>query len=177
MSIKESLGFVIKSINEFSKRTNIVAINASIHASKLSSYQGAPFHVLVREIQNMSLQSIDKLHELDGLVNEISELSMLINKTGSQRMLLMKIISNKLLNNVVIMKESCDRFESQLKEIKNSRINSPSSSRIVLSIETEWLKFLEGLEIVEPQKSYDNAIHLIATINTLIKEYENYAGE
>jgi len=61
MSIKKKLKNVMNTINDFSKQTNMVAINAAIYASRLSNSEGAPFQVLAREIQNMSTQSMDKL--------------------------------------------------------------------------------------------------------------------
>lgn len=177
MSIRNSLNVVIKSINDFSRRTNIVAINAAIHASKLESHQGAPFNVLVREIQTMSTQSIDKLSELDGLVNEIAELSILINKTGSQRMLLMKIVNACMLDDQKTMEECSSRFSNQLVEIRASRINSRESLLVVDDVSRKWDDFVSKLDQDTPLLNYQRANDTIEIINVLINKYERHAGE
>jgi len=77
----------------------------------------------------------------------------------------------------VVLSESCDRFDKQLKEIKTSPINSLSCHTIIKNIEKEWQVFFECLETTEPHMAYENATALIGVINTLTKEYEKYAGE
>ncbi|UXX78058.1 hypothetical protein N7E81_11885 [Reichenbachiella carrageenanivorans] len=177
MSIKNSLNSVIGSINDFSKRTNIVAINAAIHASKLNSSQGAPFRVLVSEIQNMSAQSIDKLGELNGLVNEITALSILINKTGSQRMLLMKIVNAHMLDDQVTIKQCISLFSQQLEEIKSSKINTSNAQSTILHIEQKWQRFCSELSSISTHEINQMANSLINDFNQVISQYERYAGD
>jgi methyl-accepting chemotaxis protein len=177
MSIKNSLGLVIKSINDFSKRTNMVAINAAIHASKLDIHQGAPFQVLVKEIQTMSSQSIDKLGELDGLVNEIAALSNLINKTGSQRMLLMKTVNACMLEDQNSIEDCCQKFDNQMNEIKASQINTSESFAIIDQVDVKWQSFKTQLNHTTPMANYQRANEAITVINELIEIYEQHAGD
>lgn len=177
MSIKHRLNLVIKSINEFSHRTNVVAINTAIHASKLETHQSAPFKVLVKEIQNMSSQSIDKLSELDELINEITALSSLINMTGSQRMLLFKIVNAHMLEDQQLLEESSLLFTNQLTEISTSKINSKDSLAILDQIEHKWTDFKMKLNDSSPVSNYQRANQIIVSINSLIKQYERHAGQ
>ena len=131
MSIKKKLETVISSINDFSKQTNMVAINASIYASRLSNSEGAPFQVLAKEIQSMSSRSIDKLEELDALMDYITKLSTLINMVGSQRMLLMKMILGNTMNNCKISSQSTALFEANLYEIEASELNTSNTTEII----------------------------------------------
>ena len=176
MSVKEQLSGVIRSINEFSKRTNMVAINAAIQASKLDNLQGAPFRVLADEIQAMSTQSIDKLGELDSLVNEISELSSLINLTGSQRMLLMKILNAKILDDDHMLVSAVNQFTGNLKTISKSAMNDERSERQFGRVTRAWDGIHDRLDVIETTDLCKAVNSLIEDINRLIKEFEQFAG-
>ncbi len=176
MSIKNNLSSVIKSMTDFSSRTNIVAINAAIHASKLHNGQGAPFQILVQEIQRMSAQSNEKLDEIRNLIKEIGDLSVLINRTGGQRMLLMKMVNAKMMDDMDLLQSLSDTFKKHLTDIQSASINSATSHGLILEIESGFRDFKDSLQVVDSSTANTKANDLITKINELIHEYEKYAG-
>lgn len=172
MSIKKKLEIVIKSINNFSKQTNMVAINAAIYASRLNNSQGAPFLVLAKEIQNMSSQSIDKLEELDQLMQYINDISALVNKVGSQRMLIMQMVVGNTMDNSDIFKESVRSFESNLELIRDSSLNTPKIQETISLIEAEWVNNKEDMMGTDTKANFDRATRMVALINNLLDKYE-----
>ena len=177
MNIKHNLNHVIKSMDDFSSKTNMVAINASIRASKLSTSEGAAFQILAREIQSMSSASKDKLEEIHSLINDIAVLSKLINKTGGQRLLLMRIVNAMILGNEKAQEGAMETFNNHLYDIECSTINTEESLALIERLKMEWIGFQHELITWSPQQATDQANDMIDTINLLIKEYEKYAGE
>lgn len=172
MLIKKNLEIVINSINDFSKQTNMVAINAAIYASRLSNSEGAPFQVLAKKIQDMSAQSIDKLGELDKLMNYVTNLSVLINKVGSQRMLLMKMIVANTMNNLDVLNDCIQLFESNQEEIKRSTLNTPETLAKGESISVKWSEIKETLIASDTETNFNQANTIVLMINDLLHLYE-----
>ncbi|MCV9388172.1 methyl-accepting chemotaxis protein [Reichenbachiella ulvae] len=177
MTIKSKLNTVISSMSDFSKQTNMVAINASIHAGRLSPREGAPFQVLAREIQEMSSRSMDKLAELDQLMKEVGEMSRLINYTGRQRMLLMKLVNGKLMNDEEQMKAAISAFEEGLDFIKSSGINDDECSHILDLIDKRRASMINDLKIGLQSALHEQANEVIELINSLLGRYEEFAGQ
>lgn len=177
MTIKNKLNTVISSMSDFSKQTNMVAINASIHAGRLSPREGAPFQVLAREIQEMSSRSMDKLAELDQLMKEVGEMSRLINYTGRQRMLLMKLVNGKLLNDDEQMRAAISAFEEGLDFIRASTINDSDCNHILDMIDKRWQSVINDLKIGLHTGLHEQVNDLIELINSLLGQYEKFAGQ
>lgn len=177
MPIKHNLNHVINSLNSFSAKTQMVAINTSIRASKISNSEGAAFKVLAREIQDISAQSKEKLEEIHALINEIAELSKLINKTGSLRMLLMQIVNNIILDDLEQQKENITKFEQRLTEISSSFVINQSSKLIISKVRSGWQNFQTNMPRLPHLEVMSEAYLLIDEINILINEFEKYAGE
>ncbi|WP_109829889.1 methyl-accepting chemotaxis protein [Reichenbachiella versicolor] len=177
MTIKRNLNRVIRSMDSFSSRSNMVAINASIRASKLTNSEGAAFKVLAREIQEMSTQSKDKLEEINELINEIAILSKLINKTGSLRMLLMRIVNAKILNNKELQEKTTEGFDKNIDIISEASINSDYTLSQIENIKMQWIYFKTDIDSWTSEQALDEANEIIDVINVLIREYEKYSGD
>ncbi len=61
---------IIKVINDITKRTNLLALNASIIAAQAGEY-GKSFGVVADEIRNLSLQTGHSTGEITGIIEEI----------------------------------------------------------------------------------------------------------
>lgn len=61
---------IIEVINEITKRTNLLALNASIIAAQAGEY-GRSFGVVADEIRNLSLQTGRSTEEITGIIEEI----------------------------------------------------------------------------------------------------------
>lgn len=177
MTIKKKLDAVISSMSDFSKQTNMVAINASIHAGRLNTREGAPFQVIAREIQEMSARSITKLEELDALMKEIGAMSRLINLSGRQRMILMKILNAKLLSDHQNMIDSKAVFEESLAAINCSSLNTPESTLVLSAINELWQPVKDQLTSLSPVELSQCFNGIIASINELIAVYEDSSGQ
>ncbi|RJE71442.1 methyl-accepting chemotaxis protein [Reichenbachiella sp. MSK19-1] len=177
MTIKEHLSTVIKSMSDFSRQTNMVAINAAIHAGRLGGSEGAPFRVLAGEIQNMSARSIDKLEELDRLVHDIGEMSGLINRAGRQRMLLMKLLNAQLMENEKMTRETVTAFEGNIEVIRNSRINSAQCLPVLDRVDALWRDMLVSLSDRSAEMLANQVDKLIDQINKLLSYYEAFSGQ
>ncbi|UXP33292.1 methyl-accepting chemotaxis protein [Reichenbachiella agarivorans] len=176
MTIKDKLNSVIGSISGFSRQTNMVAINAAIHAGKLSQKEGAPFQVLAREIQNMSDRSMTKLEELDKLIDEIEALSKLINVTGSQRMLLMKLVNSVLMDDAKMKEETIQQFEKNMEAIRLARINISEQGLMIESIGVDWDELRTDLGELPIDTLNQRVVLIIQKINQLLSQYEKLSG-
>jgi methyl-accepting chemotaxis protein len=63
---------VISLLNEISRQTNLIALNASIEAAKRGE-QGSRFTVIAEEIRKLSLNSRESTKEISSLINSITE--------------------------------------------------------------------------------------------------------
>lgn len=61
---------IVKVINDITKRTNLLALNASIIAAQAGEY-GRSFGVVADEIRNLSLQTGHSTGEITGIIDEI----------------------------------------------------------------------------------------------------------
>jgi methyl-accepting chemotaxis protein len=61
---------IVKVINDITKRTNLLALNASIIAAQAGEY-GKSFGVVADEIRNLSLQTGQSTGEINGIIDEI----------------------------------------------------------------------------------------------------------
>ncbi len=61
---------IVKVINDITKRTNLLALNASIIAAQAGEY-GNSFGVVADEIRNLSLQTGQSTGEINGIIDEI----------------------------------------------------------------------------------------------------------
>lgn len=61
---------IVSVINDITKRTNLLALNASIIAAQAGEY-GKSFGVVADEIRNLSLQTGHSTGEITGIINEI----------------------------------------------------------------------------------------------------------
>ncbi len=174
MTVKDSVHTIIRHMSDFSVRSNMVAINASISASKLNGGQGAAIHYLAGQIQEMSTLSKEKINELNQLMDEISDLSRLINMTGGQRMLLMKMVTAHTLNLNNIRLETMECFSSNLTLIKDSRINTPKSLELIEKIRISWDGYKTRILAIPPIEAFQLSDKLIDQINRLIALYEQY---
>ncbi|PIB36874.1 hypothetical protein BFP72_16430 [Reichenbachiella sp. 5M10] len=177
MTIRDKLNTVISSMSDFSRQTNMVAINAAIHAGKLTGREAAPFMVLSREIQNMSARSMDKLEELDRLVGDIGEVSRLINQTGRQRMLLMKMVNASLMNDTTQVAVAVSAFSDSMVQIQRASINSVRCEQVIHSIRELWDELQSDMSGMAPEEMNGRVLHMIDLINDLLREYEKFAGQ
>jgi hypothetical protein len=177
MSIKASLTGIIGNIRHFSQTTNMIAINASIQASKLTSQERSGIGVLAIQIQDLSTRSMVELKELDVVLQDIILLSALINKTGSQRMLLMKALNAHMLFALEIEKTSLEKFKSNLVEIESSHLNTQGSLIAIEQVKNQFYELINAYQSEEHAVLLQRSELLIEAINALLAEFEKFAGK
>jgi methyl-accepting chemotaxis protein len=129
---------IVSVINEITKRTNLLALNASIIAAQAGEY-GKSFGVVADEIRNLSLQTGQSTGEITGIIEEILKESRDAAENVSQTKLLVqkgvKLGHNTgdSLNTII---ESANQSMEMTEEIKlATREQTQSVSLVTQSIE------------------------------------------
>jgi len=129
---------IADTVNEISRSTNLLSLNASIEAAKASE-SGAGFAVVAKEIRKLAVRSSVQAKEIETIINDIK--SEIIDISSSMKKEVEKINENIVVANIT--KENLHKItldsENTLRSIKD--INK--------IIETQELKIVDVKDVVE----------------------------
>lgn len=111
---------IVDVINEITKKTNLLALNASIIAAQAGEY-GKSFGVVADEIRNLSVQTGQSTYEITGIIEEIqSESRHAAENIASTKTLVQKgvEIGGQMKLNLQVIQESATRSMDMTEEIK-----------------------------------------------------------
>jgi methyl-accepting chemotaxis protein len=124
---------IVKVINDITKRTNLLALNASIIAAQAGEY-GKSFGVVADEIRNLSLQTGQSTGEINGILDEImSESRYATESVTATKELVWKGVklgeeTGKALR---VILESSQRAMEMTEKIKITTAEQTNSARLV----------------------------------------------
>lgn len=187
--MSESLDFqlrrILLAINELTKNTTIISINAGITASKMPTMEGKVFRVIAEEIRKLSHNSMNELDNLEAVLKDVRNLYNIINVAGRQRMLSQKIMKLKLLINSnhdsdfhyqEEYQKSVRLFEESLQFLGKCSMNSPEVNE-ALEIGSEiWQQFMQHLKSNELNQAIAINEKLLFQMNEVTKAYESLSG-
>lgn len=125
---------IVNVISEITKRTNLLALNASIIAAQAGEY-GRSFGVVADEIRNLSLQTGMSTSEITGIMEEIKGESLqTANNIGSTKHLVQKgvEIGQQMGASLKVILESANRSLDMTREIKNATEEEARSAALVM---------------------------------------------
>jgi methyl-accepting chemotaxis protein len=129
---------IISVINDITKRTNLLALNASIIAAQAGEY-GKSFGVVADEIRNLSLQTGQSTGEITGIIEEImNESREAAGNVSSTKDLVQKGVSlgRETGESLQVILESSYRSMAMTDEIKTAaKEQSKSVNMVTQSIE------------------------------------------
>lgn len=189
MILEKRLKIAIKTITELVGKINIISVNASISASRMSNFgtEGAAFKVIANEIQSISNKSLGDIAELGDVIGDVKFLSQTINKAGSLRMLSQKIIKqhfildlNLVNNSEDILKDynvSISKFEEVLCGLDECKLNTDGIVDSISFSKEKWQVFKDSMAKHDHVNCILQNDILLASLQKLVKEYEELAGE
>ncbi|MBI1922501.1 MAG: GAF domain-containing protein [Geobacter sp.] len=125
---------IVSVISEITKRTNLLALNASIIAAQAGEY-GRSFGVVADEIRNLSLQTGMSTNEITGIMEEIKGESLqTANNIGSTKLLVQKgvEIGQQMGESLKVILESSNRSLDMTREIKTATEEEAKSASLVM---------------------------------------------
>lgn len=121
---------IVSAVEEISKRSKILAVNASIEAAKAGRY-GTGFGVVAREIKSMALQSTQALQRINKVLSQVQTTIETIVKNSSRG-------NSRIEEGALQMKESSD-IVTELSEAvhSSSRLATVIDKHIVYQTTTQ----------------------------------------
>ncbi len=151
----EEINSIINIISGVAQQTNILALNASIEASKAGEY-GKPFAVVANEVRLLS-------ENINNSVGEINIISTSINQNLNEANLINKDIMGQFKDNLV---ENI-RFAEIVNTVENhTSSNIQENSNLINSI--NQLKNIVELM----NNSFDSFYSSVSSLNTFVKDYK-----
>ena len=124
---------IVDVINAITKRTNLLALNASIIAAQAGEY-GKSFGVVADEIRNLSLQTGQSTEEITGIIDEImNESHMAASSVTSAKELVRKGVElgEETGKALLVILESSQRAMEMTEKIKIATAEQTTSTRMV----------------------------------------------
>jgi methyl-accepting chemotaxis protein len=124
---------IVKVINDITKRTNLLALNASIIAAQAGEY-GKSFGVVADEIRNLSLQTGQSTGEINGIIDEIMTESRLAAESVTATKELVQIgvkLGEETGKALRVILESSQRAMEMTEKIKMTTTEQTTSARLV----------------------------------------------
>ncbi|HEX9024423.1 MAG TPA: methyl-accepting chemotaxis protein, partial [Geobacteraceae bacterium] len=124
---------IVRVINDITKRTNLLALNASIIAAQAGEY-GKSFGVVADEIRNLSLQTGQSTGEINGIIDEImNESRLAAESVTATKELVQKGVrlgeeTGKALR---VILESAQRAMEMTEKIKTTTAEQTDSAHLV----------------------------------------------
>lgn len=125
---------IVNVISEITKRTNLLALNASIIAAQAGEY-GRSFGVVADEIRNLSLQTGMSTDEITGIMDQIKgETTQTARNIASTKVLVQKgvEIGMQMGGSLNVILESANRSIDMTREIKNATEEQARSAALVM---------------------------------------------
>ncbi|HEX5773793.1 MAG TPA: methyl-accepting chemotaxis protein, partial [Geomobilimonas sp.] len=161
---------IVNVINDITKRTNLLALNASIIAAQAGEY-GKSFGVVADEIRNLSLQTGQSTGEITGIIEEImSESRTAAGSVSVTKELVQKgvILGRQTGDALRVILESSSRSMDMTEEIKVATEEQGRSVRLV----TQSMEDVSTMtsQIFNASKEQANATKSIVRAIDSIKE-------
>ncbi|MBT0652900.1 methyl-accepting chemotaxis protein [Geomobilimonas luticola] len=161
---------IVNVINDITKRTNLLALNASIIAAQAGEY-GKSFGVVADEIRNLSLQTGQSTGEITGIIEEImSESRTAAGSVSVTKELVQKgvILGRQTGDALRVILESSSRSMDMTEEIKIATEEQGKSVRLV----TQSMEDVSTMtsQIFNASKEQANATKSIVRAIDSIKE-------
>lgn len=162
---------IVKVINDITKRTNLLALNASIIAAQAGEY-GKSFGVVADEIRNLSLQTGQSTGEINGIIDEIMSESRLaaVSVTTTKELVQQGVkLGEETGKALRVILESSQRAMEMTEKIMLTTAEQTTSARLVaqsiedVSAMTAQI-FKASKEQSNATKSIDSAIVSIKTM-------------
>lgn len=161
---------IINVINDITKRTNLLALNASIIAAQAGEY-GKSFGVVADEIRNLSLQTGQSTGEITNIIEEILNESRAAAENVSKTKLLVQkgvTLGNNTGNSLNTIIESANQSMEMTEEIKVATREQAQSVDLV----TQSIEDVSAMtsKIFNVSKEQTNATRSIAKAIITIKQ-------
>ena len=165
---------IVSVINDITKRTNLLALNASIIAAQAGEY-GKSFGVVADEIRNLSLQTGQSTGEIAGIIEEILKESRAAAENVTQTKLLVQKgvkLGHNTGNSLHTIIESANQSMEMTEEIKlATREQAESVSLVTQSIEDVSAMTSQIFKVSKEQTKATRSIaHSIVTIKQMAEE-------
>jgi methyl-accepting chemotaxis protein len=161
---------IVKVINDITKRTNLLALNASIIAAQAGEY-GNSFGVVADEIRNLSLQTGQSTGEINGIIDEIMTESRLAAEsvTATKELVQQGVrLGEETGKALRVILESSHRAMEMTEKIKLITAEQTTSARLV----TQSIEDVSAMtaQIFKASKEQSNATKSIDSAIVSIKE-------
>ena len=161
---------IVDVINAITKRTNLLALNASIIAAQAGEY-GKSFGVVADEVRNLSLQTGQSTEEITGIIDEImNESHIAASSVTSARDLVQKGVKlgEETGKALLVILESSQRAMEMTEKIKIATGEQTASARMV----TQSIEDVSSMtaQIFKASKEQSNATRSILFAIDSIKE-------
>ncbi len=161
---------IINVINDITKRTNLLALNASIIAAQAGEY-GKSFGVVADEIRNLSLQTGQSTGEITNIIEEILNESRAAAENVSKTKLLVQkgvTLGNNTGNSLNTIIDSANQSMEMTEEIKVATREQAQSVDLV----TQSIEDVSAMtsKIFNVSKEQTNATRSIAKAIITIKQ-------
>lgn len=161
---------IINVINDITKRTNLLALNASIIAAQAGEY-GKSFGVVADEIRNLSLQTGQSTGEITNIIEEILNESRAAAENVSKTKLLVQkgvTLGHNTGNSLKTIIESANQSMEMTEEIKVATREQAQSVDLV----TQSIEDVSAMtsKIFNVSKEQTNATRSIAEAIVTIKQ-------
>ncbi len=124
---------IVKVINDITKRTNLLALNASIIAAQAGEY-GKSFGVVADEIRNLSLQTGQSTGEINSIIDVImNESQMAANSVTATKELVQKGVrlGEETGQALRVIRESSQRAMEMTEKIKATTAEQSASAQMI----------------------------------------------
>ncbi|HEX2768995.1 MAG TPA: methyl-accepting chemotaxis protein, partial [Geobacteraceae bacterium] len=161
---------IVDVINAITKRTNLLALNASIIAAQAGEY-GKSFGVVADEIRNLSLQTGQSTEEITGIIDEImNESNIAASSVTSAKELVQKGVKlgEETGKALLVILESSQRAMEMTEKIKTATGEQTTSARMI----TQSIEDVSSMtaQIFKASKEQSNATRSIGFAIDSIKE-------
>jgi methyl-accepting chemotaxis protein len=161
---------IVKVINDITKRTNLLALNASIIAAQAGEY-GNSFGVVADEIRNLSLQTGQSTEEINGIIDEIMTESRLAakNVTATKEHVQQGVkLGEETGKALRVILESSQKAMEMTEKIKQTTAEQTTSTRMV----TQSIEDVSAMtaQIFKASKEQSSATKSIDAAIVSIKE-------
>lgn len=180
-SLSKRLESLIGEIERSAKMAKMVSMNASVIAvrSRTDASEAFAFEAVASQIMDISEASLSRIDGLRNILKEMDSLTSIINKAGRQRMLSQRYMKLALTAKLSGDKRANDEqtklknlFESSLRELLNSPLNSEQVTRQLVHTQACWTSFIQSVERNDLEAATQQNETVLTEMNKAVVLYE-----